>query len=147
VVSDLLLRETGKQARGQILIVDDNPALVDNLAEVLDDVGHAASRAGSCAEARARAANGFDVALVDIRLPDADGIDLARELRQVRQDGQVILLTGFASTESAATAVRAGAFAYLVKPVPPPEVVLTVEQALRQVRLIAESRELERRAQ
>jgi signal transduction histidine kinase len=133
--------------RGTILLVDDNAALVDNLAEVLGDVGYAVKRAGSCAEARREARTGFDVALVDLRLPDGDGTALARELKEPRPDAQVILLTGHASTESAAAAVRAGAFAYLVKPVPPPDLLLTVEQAARRVQLTTESRELSRRAQ
>lgn len=133
--------------RGLVLLVDDNAALVDNLAEVLGDVGYDVKRAESCAAARAVAPTGFDVALVDLRLPDGDGTVLARELKDICPDAQVILLTGHASTESAASAVRAGAFAYLVKPVPPPDLLLTVEQAARQVHLKTESRELGRRAQ
>src|SRR4051794_8662166 len=130
-----------------ILLVDDNAALVDNLAEVLGDVGHETKRAGSCAEARRQAATGFDLALVDLRLPDGDGIELAHALKASAPDAEVILLTGFASTESAAAAVRAGAFAYLVKPVPPPDLLLSVDQALRKVRLTVGSRDLSRRAQ
>jgi len=58
----------------------------------------------------------------------------------------VVLLTGFAALETAIGAVRAGAFAYLIKPCATPELLLTVEQALRQVSLHAEKRELARRA-
>jgi signal transduction histidine kinase len=134
-------------ARGVILLVDDNAALVDNLAEILEDSGHATLRAGSCAAARTEAARGFDVALVDLRLPDGDGTELARELKASAADAQVILLTGHASTESAAAAVRAGAFAYLVKPTPPADLLLTVEQALQSVRNATDRRELQRRAQ
>ena len=130
----------------RILLVDDNSALVDNLAEILEDAGHATLRADSCAAARREAARGFDVALVDLRLPDGDGTELARELKTAAPDAQVILLTGHASTESAAAAVRAGAFAYLVKPTPPADLLLTVEQALQSVRNAAERRELSRRA-
>ena len=133
--------------RGVILLVDDNAALVDNLAEILEDSGHATLRAGSCAAARTEAARGFDVALVDLRLPDGDGTELARELKASAADAQVILLTGHASTESAAAAVRAGAFAYLVKPTPPADLLLTVEQALQSVRNATDRRELQRRAQ
>ena len=133
--------------RGVILLVDDNAALVDNLAEILDDAGYATRRAGSIAGARSEAAAGFDVALVDLRLPDGDGTELARELKTLAPDAQVILLTGHASTESAAAAVRAGAFAYLVKPTPSGDLLLTVEQALQNVRLVEKGRELSRRAQ
>ncbi len=129
-----------------ILLVDDNAALVDNLAEVLSDVGYTVKQAGSCAAARILAQSGFAVALVDLRLPDGDGTMLARELKESRRDSQVILLTGHASTESAAAAVRVGAFAYLVKPTPPHDLLLTVAQAVQKVRLVAEGRELTRRA-
>jgi len=134
-------------ARGVILLVDDNAALVDNLAEILEDAGHATLRAGSCAAARTEATRGFDVALVDLRLPDGDGTELARALKSTAPDAQMILLTGHASTESAASAVRAGAFAYLVKPTPSADLLLTVEQALQTVRNATERRELARRAQ
>ncbi|HET9035640.1 MAG TPA: response regulator, partial [Myxococcaceae bacterium] len=134
-------------SQGRILLVDDNVELVDNLGEILEGEGYEVLRATSCATARARAAAGFDVALVDVRLPDGDGIELAAELHQAAPGAEVVLLTGFASVESAAAAIRAGACAYLVKPCGVPELLLTVGQALRQVRLQAEREELARRAQ
>ena len=83
------------------------------------------------------AREGFDVALVDLRLPDGDGTALAPQLKEVSPDGEVVLLTGFATLESAVAAVRAGACAYLVKPCATQELLVTVEQAMRQVRLHA----------
>jgi len=133
-------------SQGRILVVDDNAELVDNLSEILEDEGYKVLRATSCASARARAAEGFDVALVDVRLPDGDGTELATELHRTGNT-EVVLLTGFASVESAAAAIRSGACAYLVKPCAVPELLLTVGQALRQVRLQSEREELTRRAQ
>jgi signal transduction histidine kinase len=133
-------------AERRVLVVDDNAALVDNLVEILDDAGYATTRAASCAEARAAAPAGFEVALVDVRLPDGSGLLLAEELKGAARDAEIILLTGHASTESAAQAVRAGAFAYLVKPVATPDLLLTIEQAARKVALTNEKRDLERRA-
>lgn len=103
--------------------------------------------ASSCRAARERAAERFDVALVDLRLPDGDGTALAAELKAAAPDSEVVLLTGFATLETAVAAVRAGACAYLMKPCAPQELLLTLEQAMRQVRLHAEKRELARRAQ
>ena len=131
-------------SQGRILLVDDNVELVDNLGEILEDEGYKVLRATSAATARVRAAEGIDVALVDLRLPDGDGTELAAELHQ--NGAEVVLLTGFASVESAAAAIRAGACAYLVKPCAVPELLLTVGQALRQVRLQTEREELARRA-
>ncbi len=134
-----------KNAR--LLIVDDNLTLVENLTEILEEAGYAVRPASSCAAALGAAREGFDVALVDLRLPDGDGTLLAPQLKEASPDGEVVLLTGFATLESAVAAVRAGACAYLVKPCATQELLVTVEQAMRQVRLHGEKRELSRRAQ
>ena len=133
--------------RPRVLIVDDNASLVANLTEVLEEAGYAVHGYGNCQAAIAGAREGFDVALVDLRLPDGDGTVLAPQLKEVAPDGEVVLLTGFATIESAVAAVRAGACAYLVKPCATQELLVTVEQAMRQVRLHGEKRELSRRAQ
>ena len=121
--------------RARLLLVDDNAALLDNLTDILGDEGYEVLKAGSGAEALAHARVGYDVALVDVRLPDSDGTALAEQLRDLSPESAVVLLTGFATLETAIAAVRAGAFAYLVKPCSTPDLLLTVEQALRQVRL------------
>ena len=133
--------------RRTVLCVDDNAALVDNLREILEDAGYATRAASSFASALEAGRAGFDVALVDLRLPDGDGTTLATRLRELAPDGQVIFLTGFATVESAIAAVRAGAWAYLVKPCAPRDLLLAVEQAVRLVVSIEEKRELQRRAQ
>lgn len=131
----------------RVLLVDDNAALVDNLAQILGDEGYDVRTASTGAQALDGARIGFDVALLDVRLPDANGTELAERLREISPEGAIVLLTGFATLETAIAAVRAGAFAYLVKPCSTPELLLTIEQALRQVRLHGEKRELARRAQ
>jgi signal transduction histidine kinase len=140
-----MTRHPGSEAR--ILVVDDNGPLVENVAEILHGHGYAVRGAGTCAAALALAREGFDVALVDLRLPDGDGTALAPRLKEIQPDGEVVLLTGFATLESAVAAVRAGACAYLVKPCATQELLVTVEQAMRQVRLHGEKRDLARRAQ
>ena len=133
--------------RPRLLVVDDNESLVENLTEILEDAGYAVAGFGTCADALRGAEAGFDVALVDLKLPDGDGTALAPRLKEASPDGEVVLLTGFATLESAMAAVRAGACAYLVKPCATQELLVTVEQAMRQVRLHEEKRELARRAQ
>ncbi|MCP3100822.1 ATP-binding protein [Myxococcus sp. K15C18031901] len=141
------MTETVPKPPARILLVDDNAAFLDNLHELLGDAGYAVRGASTCKAARERAREGFDVALVDLRLPDGDGTALAAELKEGAPDSEVVLLTGFATLETAMAAVRAGACAYLMKPCAPRELLLTLEQAMRQVRLHAEKRELARRAQ
>ncbi|MDY7228234.1 ATP-binding protein [Hyalangium rubrum] len=132
----------------RVLVVDDNAAsFLDNLQELLSDAGYQVSVADSCRAARERAHAGFDVALVDLRLPDGEGTSLAAELKSGMPESEVVLLTGFATLETAVAAVRAGACAYLMKPCSPQDLLLTLEQAMRQVRLHADKRELARRAQ
>jgi signal transduction histidine kinase len=134
--------------RRTILCVDDNAVFVENLAEILEEQrGYSVVAAESCGEARALAERGFDVAIVDVVLPDGSGTELAQTLRSIRPEAQIILLTGFASIESAAAAVRAGAWAYLVKPCATDDLLLSIDQAVRHVRLLEDSRELQRRAQ
>jgi signal transduction histidine kinase len=133
--------------RPRILLVDDNRPLVENLSEVLEEAGYAVRSAGTCAGALPMAAEGFDVALVDLKLPDGDGTALAPRLKELSPTGEVVLLTGFATLESAVAAVRAGACAYLVKPCATQELLVTVEQAMRQVRLHGEKLALSHKAQ
>ena len=133
--------------RPRILVVDDNAALLENLEEILEEEGYQVLAARTAREAVERARGGFDVGLVDLRLPDESGTSLATRLREVAPLGEIVLLTGFASLETAIAAVRAGAFAYLVKPCQTPELLLTIEQALLRVRLHGEKRDLARRAQ
>jgi signal transduction histidine kinase len=141
------MSEPGPKHSPRVLVVDDNAAFLDNLQELLGDAGYAVHGASNCRAARERAREGFDVALVDLRLPDGDGTALAAELKEGSPDSEVVLLTGFATLETAVAAVRAGACAYLMKPCAPQELLLTLEQAMRQVRLHGEKRELARRAQ
>src|SRR5262249_30395758 len=136
---------TARDAR--ILVVDDNVALLDNLQSILEEEGYRVQTAATGADALGKAKPGFAVALVDLRLPDSSGTALAVQLKEISPGGEIVLLTGFATLETAIGAVRAGAFAYLVKPCSTADLLLTIEQALRQVRLHAEKRELSRRAQ
>jgi signal transduction histidine kinase len=133
-------------AAPKLLIVDDNRALAENLGEILEEAGYRTQCAKSCAEALA-VIEESTVALVDVRLPDGDGATLARQLKERMPDSEVILLTGFATLESAVAAVRAGAWAYLIKPCSTDDLLLAVRQAVRQVVHHEEKRRLARRAQ
>lgn len=133
--------------RPSVLLVDDSPALIDNLTEILDEAGYVVRSAGTIADASRIAAQGFDVALVDLQLPDGNGGALATQLKEKFPESEVVLLTGFANFESAQAAIKTGACAYLVKPCAVPELLLTVGQAMRQVQLRGEKHVLARRAQ
>jgi len=130
-----------------VLLVEDNTEYVANLAEILSGLDHQVRAASTCREAQDVGKGWVEVALVDLKLPDGDGIELATTLKEQNPDAEVILLTGHASVESAADAVRAGVWAYLVKPVAVPDLLATLDKAVRQVKAQVEKRELGRRAQ
>jgi two-component system response regulator AtoC len=113
----------------QVLIIDDEPALRQILAGTLERAGHAVDEAGSAAEAAARLARGdVDLALCDIKLGDGNGVDLLRNSRAAGIDTAFLMITAFASVETAVEALRAGAFDYLVKPVRNEELMHQVAQ-------------------
>jgi signal transduction histidine kinase len=156
--------------RARVLIIDDNVELVGTLHAVLMNAELSDGRAPSTVDptspplagrvrnpievvtasrgddglgiARAR---GFDVAIVDVKLPDASGVDLIPHLRAASPFGEVVLITGFASMDAAIDALRSGAFAFIPKSFRPEELVSTIEQALKKTRLARERDELERR--
>jgi len=142
--------------RARVLIVDDNVELVGSLHAVLMSAelsdGRAASTAievstasrGDDGLAMARA-RGFDVAIVDVKLPDTSGVDLIPRLRDACPFGEVVLMTGFATMDAAIGALRSGAYAFVPKSFRPEELISTVEQALAKVRLAREREEFERR--
>ncbi len=131
----------------RLLIVEDNAEFVANLTEILEDLGHEVRSAETCAKALKVGLDWVEVALVDLRLPDGDGTRLAEQLKEQNPDCEVVLLTGHASVESAAAAVRAGVWDYLIKPCATPDLLATLSKALRHVQAQIEKRELSRRAQ
>ncbi len=129
----------------QLLIVDDNRDLAENLQDIFEPRGFVVRFTPSAREALALARiEGFDLALVDVNLPDASGADLLPALRDASPLGEVVLITGHATLDSAVAAVRGGAFQYVVKPFKVDELVATVEGALRQATLRREREALAR---
>jgi EAL domain-containing protein (putative c-di-GMP-specific phosphodiesterase class I) len=107
---------TSSPARGRVLIVDDEPALLRLLARILTDAGYGAETAGDGAAASALLRDRqFDVILSDVHMPGLDGIELLRVVRERDLDVPVILLTGAPDVETAARALEYGAFRYLIK--------------------------------
>jgi DNA-binding NtrC family response regulator len=101
-----------------ILIVDDNMALREGLAETVAGLGHRPLSAASGHEALARLEHeAVDAILLDLRMPDMDGIEVLRRLRENPKRPPVVILTAFASAENTIEAMRLGAFDHLTKPI------------------------------
>ena len=119
----------------RILLVEDNRELAENLAEIFEDEGHEVAFAWTGAEALRLPADSWDLALLDVRLPDVLGTTLLPQLKQISANAEVIVTTGNADLQSAIEAVRGGAFAYLTKPVSVEELVRNADRALERVQL------------
>jgi two-component system, NtrC family, sensor histidine kinase HydH len=131
-----------------VLVIEDNVALAENVAELLEEIGAEVRLAATVEDARAKVAERpFDLAIVDVRLPnEISGIDLVPFLKESSPDGEVVLVTGSATLDTAIAAVRHGVFAYVQKPFDPQDLLALAQRALGQVRLRKERSELEERA-
>jgi len=124
----------------RILIVDDEENIGRSLRLVLEHEGFAVSCCGSAAAFRA--APPAALYLLDVRLPDASGIDLLKELRAADNSAPVIMISGHATIADAVDATRAGAYDFLEKPLARDKVLVAVKNALDQSRLRAENQRL-----
>jgi len=122
-----------------ILIVDDEPRMCESLRLLLSGRGYEISTANSGKEAMALMADRqFDLALLDIVIPDMDGHQLMDHISSVSPETLVVVITGHASLDSAVNALRRGAYDYLRKPFEYEELLKTVQNALEQKQLRCE---------
>ncbi len=133
-------------APGRLLLVDDEKIALDNLAHVLSRAGHQVTAVSRGVEALARLElERFDLVLTDLRMEGVDGLQVLATCRSRYPETEVIVITGFASAESAVEAMRLGAFYYIAKPYRLDEVRKVVSEALQKVRLKEENQALRRR--
>lgn len=118
-------------AVGRVLVVDDEERMTASLKAILAKEGHEVTVAHSGEEAIAAIASApFDVLLVDVRMPKVSGVDVLRAAHEAEPDRPVVLMTAYASLESAVDALNEGAYDYLLKPIDLTEVRLTVRRAV-----------------
>lgn len=130
----------------RLLIVDDDPGTLVFLQALLTARGRTVDTAPDGASALQLAEkNDYDLALLDINLPDWDGLDLLERLNEMQPRLSAVMVTGQSSAETAIKALRRGALDYLPKPLDNDEVRLTVDRLLELKRLRAENTELRRR--
>jgi len=119
------------EAQGKLLIVDDELSVRDSLGKWFREEGYEVGTAESASDALTRMAeNKWDLALVDIKMRGTDGIELQRRLHELDPDLLVIIMTGYASVETAVTALKSGACGYGSKPLDPDEIAHLVKKAL-----------------
>ncbi len=117
--------------QGKLLIVDDEHSVRDSLNKWFREEGYEVGTAESASEALSRVAEQrWDAALLDIKMPGTDGIELQRRLHEVDPQLIVIMMTGYASVETAVAALKNGAYDYVTKPLDPDEIAHLVKNAL-----------------
>jgi len=130
-------------AKKRILIVDDNESICSTLAFIFGKKEYETDTATTGQEALQKARAGFyNLALIDIKLPDAEGTVLLSHLKDLHPDMATIVLTGYASLETAVQALNKGASAYVIKPFNVPELVAAAQRALESQHLVMENRRL-----
>jgi signal transduction histidine kinase len=132
-------------ARGRILVVDDEQGVMVTIQAILEQEGYTVDSASSGTQAIEKLhAQQYDLVLTDLRLGDIDGLDVLAEARRSAPRTVAIVLTGYASLESAIQAMREGAYDYLVKPTDVEELKLRVRHVFERLQL---TDELARRVQ
>jgi DNA-binding NtrC family response regulator len=138
----------GPMGEPRILIIDDEPDMVDNCARILRRAGHRCltvtdpRRALSLLESERP-----DLVLTDLKMPEIDGMALLRRAHELDPALPVVVITAFATIESAVEAIKAGAFDYLPKTFSLEHLTIVVDRALRQRRLALENRNLREQLQ
>jgi DNA-binding response OmpR family regulator len=115
-----------------IIVVDDDKSILRTFTRILQKNGYKIDTAETGKEAIEKAdKKHYDLALVDIRLPDMDGTDLLAKIKKQMKNTIKIMITGFPSLESGVKALDEGADAYLVKPVKPEELLMLIKEKLK----------------
>jgi DNA-binding response OmpR family regulator len=122
-----------KPQRETILVVDDDVDTCRNLSDILTDLGYHVDTAHDGSEALGLVrSHPYDVALLDLKMPGMDGVELYREIKRLRAGTVAIIVTAYASSKTAEEALSAGAWQILAKPVDFPRLLKLVDEALGQ---------------
>ena len=126
-----------------LLIVDDDTDLLSILGDIFSEENYAVTTCSDGLEAIKRCQDTpFDLIITDIMLPGASGIDILKKAKEVRPETMVILITGYASLETAINAIREGAYDYITKPFKLEQIKLVVNNAFEKIALVKENRRL-----
>jgi two-component system response regulator HydG len=129
--------------RGNILIVDDEAVITDSLSRWLAEDGYKVATASSASEALRRfQENIWDLVFIDIKMPGMDGLELEHRLHEIDPTIVLVIMTGYASVETAVWAMKHGAYDYVSKPFDPDEVSKLVARAVEHRRLARDNARL-----
>ncbi len=130
----------------RLLIIDDDPAACETLTDIFEEKGYSPESAFTGAEAIEKAARiRFNAALIDLKLPDMDGIDLLKRLKADYPEMVCVIVTGNASLQNAVEALKDGASGYFIKPLDLDDACIRIENLIDRQRLVTELSESEER--
>ena len=131
--------------RERIIVIDDDPGLAEVIVMLLSGEGYRVENAATVRAGLAQiAATEFDLVITDLKLPDGTGLDVIRQVKDIRRDLPIILMTSYSSMESAIGALRHGAVDYIVKPFDNENFLHATERALNERRVLRENAILKR---
>lgn len=129
-----------------IIVVDDEPEVIEILTEILDSAGYNVHGYTNPEEAiKAIQANTYDIVFTDLKMPKVDGIQVTKAAKKVSAETEVIVITGFASLESAIEALKQDVFDYIFKPFNVSEILFTVNKVTERIRLRRLNQELSKK--
>ncbi len=132
--------------KNSILIVDDEASVRDSLYNWFLEDGFEVSCAENASKALSMLDNQkFDIILADIKMPGMDGLEMLRRIKQILPDAIVIVITAFATVDTAVQALKDGAFDYVTKPFDPDDLSHLIRNALKQINLSSENESLKSR--
>jgi DNA-binding NtrC family response regulator len=133
-----------EQTNGRhILVVDDEPLVRNSLSELLTLSGYSVSNASNGQEAlELLKSYTADIVITDLKMPRMDGVQLLKHIKEFHPDTPVILITGFASIDTAVEAMKEGAYDYITKPIIDSEIKIILERLVKQRQLLEENLKL-----
>lgn len=130
----------------RILVVDDELVVCRSVKKVLEKKGHRVEMTQQGKDALLMIGRTeFDLLIVDLKMPEIDGIGILKKVKEIQPEATVLMITGYPTVETAVEAMKSGAFDYIVKPFSPDELSITVERALETRRLKEENLLLKKR--
>ncbi len=131
--------------KAKILIVDDEKGLRFGTQRLLEDEGYDVETAENGEQGiKLGTSNDFDVAVIDLKMPDIDGLDVLKEIKSSHPNTVCFIATAYASYDTAIQSTRLGAFGYIPKPFSPEEFIYQVELGVKQRELILDTQRLKR---
>ncbi len=140
-------RDRGAVLQGRrILLVDDEADTLDACTQILRKDGYHVETVSSAQEAvRLLHTKTFDLTITDLKMPRVDGLELLKAVKRVDPEMVVVIITGYATVETAVASMKEGAYDYIPKPFAPDELRLVVQNALERQELVSENTELRQR--